>query len=109
MWNAYATQVTRIAFSQGNEESRFVGRWKALIEERHTLELEGNPTTAIDRRLESLVGVPYPQLPEAAWDTADLMPAADRQAEYDRLTAKYGPREPSTTQSIDAPKRRRRA
>jgi len=50
----------------------------------------------LERKLERHTGIPFPQLPGAAWEAADLLPPADRQAEYDRLEAKYGPRNSST-------------
>jgi hypothetical protein len=75
-----------------------------MVAARQDAESFGDSTAAIDDRLLRLVGVPYPTLPEAAWNAADTLPAPERQAEVDRLTAKYGPREPATT---DTPTRRR--
>ncbi len=86
-------------------EPALVAQWRELIADRQATEEYGDPTAAIDARLLRHVGVPYPQLPQAAWDTADVLAAAERQAEYDRLTAKYGPRTPVTD---EAPKRRGR-
>ena len=36
------------------------------------------------------------RLPDAAWGVADTLPESERQAEYDRLEQKYGPRNAST-------------
>jgi hypothetical protein len=109
IWNAYTHQVSAVAWQQGNKSDAWIARWRDMIADRVAVEDYGDSTAATDLRLLRHVGVPYPQLPGAAWDTADLLPATERQVEYDRLTAKYGPREPSTTPSTDAPRRRRRA
>lgn len=103
IWQAYLKQVSAFAFQQGNQSDRWVAKWRALVEERASAELDGDPTGPIERRLDRHVGYPYPQLPEAAWAAADLLPASERDEEYRRLTAKYGPRTPP-----DAPKRRGR-
>jgi hypothetical protein len=108
IWNAYATQVSNYAWRQGDKSDVWVRRWQQMIADRAAAEEYGDPVGAIDARLLRHVGIPYPQLPSAAWDTADVLPATERQAECDRLTAKYGPREPSTTPAMDAPKRRGR-
>jgi alkylhydroperoxidase family enzyme len=109
IWNAYTHQVSAAAWQQGNKSDEWVRRWREMIADRAAAENYGDSTAAIDARLLRHVGVPYPQLPGAAWDTADLLPATDRQTEYDRLTAKYGQRQPVSSPSTDAPKRRRRA
>jgi hypothetical protein len=103
IWNSYTAQVSAAAWQQGNQSDEWVRRWRQLIADRAAAEQYGDPTGALDARLERHVGTPYPQLPDAAWDSADLLPATERQAEYDRLTVKYGPREPAT----DTPARRR--
>ena len=104
IWNDYTAQVSAYAWQQGNKSDEWVRRWQQMVADRAAAEEYGDPTGAIDARLLRHVGAPYPVLPDAAWAAADTMPS-DRQAEYDRLTAKYGPRIPSTT---DAPKRRGR-
>jgi hypothetical protein len=104
VWNAYCHQVSAYAWQQGDQ---WIARWRAMIADRAAAEEYGDPTGAIDARLLRHVGTPYPVLPDAAWNAADTIPmAGERQAEYDRLTAKYGPREPSTP-ATNAPTRRR--
>lgn len=105
IWNAYCHQVSAYAWQQGNQSDAWIARWQAMIADRAAAEQYGDPTGAIDARLLRHVGVPYPQLPQAAWDTADVLPAAERENEYARLERKYGPRTPTTT---EAPKRRGR-
>ena len=46
----------------------------------------------VDAKLEKLVGVPCPVLPEAAWLVADQLPEEERIVEYERLAIKYGER-----------------
>ena len=104
IWQAYQLQVNAAAFQQGNKGDAWVARWREMVAARQDAESFGDSTAAIDDRLLRLVGVPYPQLPQAAWDTADLLPATERQLEYDRLTKKYGP----STSAADTPKRRGR-
>ena len=102
IWNDYTVQVSAYAWQQGNKSDDWVRRWREMVADRAAAEEYGDPTGAIDARLLRHVGAPYPVLPDAAWAAADSM-AGDRQVEYDRLTAKYGPREPIT----DAPPKRR--
>ena len=104
IWNAYLHQVSAYAWRQGNKSERWVAQWRELIADRQATEEYGDPTAAIDARLLRHVGVPYPQLPQAAWDTADVLAAAERQAEYDRLTANTA----CTPVTDEAPKRRGR-
>ncbi len=101
VWLAYAGQVSAVAWAQGDKEPRFTAAFRDLIAARNDAEASGDDVDvhAVEARLNRLTGVPYPQLPEAAWVAADLLPATDRQAEYDRLERKYGPRNPATTGS----------
>ena len=95
---AYNSQVAAVAWSQGSKEASFVATFKELIAERRDAEAYGDNdgVRSAERRLERLTGVPWPQLPGAAWDAADTLPETERQAEYDRLTEKYGPRDAAT-------------
>ena len=103
IWIEYTNQVSAVAQRQGNnQQDSFIASFRDLISARADAEEYGDDTRAIEARLGRLVGVPYPTLPGAAWAAADLMPVSERQAEYDRLEAKYGPRPPVTD---DAPKR----
>ena len=104
VWGSYTNQVSAKAWSQGNLSDIWIARWRSLISERSDLEEYGDSTASVDRRLLQHVGVPFPAMPLAGWEAADLLSPTDRQAEYDRLTAKYGPR----TATTDAPKRRGR-
>jgi len=108
VWGSYTTQVSAVAWSQGNKSDTWIARWSSMVAERADLEEFGEPTASVDRRLLHHVGVPFPQMPEAAWEAADMLPATERQAEYDRLSAEWGPREPATTPATDTPKRRGR-
>jgi hypothetical protein len=105
IWNLYTRTVAQTARAQGNKEHDFVRNWRELVMARNDAVEFGDDTGAIEGRLGRLVGVPYPVVPKAAWDAADLMPASERQAEVDRLTAKYGEREQPVT--TDTPTRRR--
>jgi hypothetical protein len=105
VWGCYTSQVSAKAWQQGSGSDAWIARWSAMIAERAELEEFGDSTTSVDARLLRHVGVPFPAMPLAAWEAADMLPATERQDEYDRLTALYGPREPVAT---DAPKRRGR-
>jgi hypothetical protein len=110
VWLAYAGQVSAVARHQGNTEATFTAKFVALIAERRDAETSGDAADvrAIEARLNRLTGVPYPQLPEAAWGVADLLPEADRLIEMERLEQKYGPRNPSTNGAGAVPKTSRR-
>jgi hypothetical protein len=94
IWNSYTNVIGRVAWSKGNRSDAFIAKWSELIQDRDAAEEMGESTVGIDRRLEKLTGYPYPVLPGAAWETADVLPDSERQAEMDRLEAKYGPRKP---------------
>jgi hypothetical protein len=91
---AYVRQVGAMAFRQGNREDFFIKRFAELVTERaEALAVGDNDgARAAERRLNKHTGIDYPQMPAAAWETADLLPAADRDAEHARLAQKYGPR-----------------
>jgi hypothetical protein len=97
VWNAYARGVSALAWAQGNGEPEFVARWRQLIAARADCEAVGDDggVRAAEARLERL-GTPYPQLPAAAWEAADALPEQEREAEFSRLSSKYGPRHPDT-------------
>jgi hypothetical protein len=101
IWTAYAKQVNAVAFAQGEKEPAFVRRVRELLAERADAESVGEDggVRSAERRLECHTGIPYPQLPAAAWETADLLPSHEREAEYERLAKKYGPRGKSDTKS----------
>jgi hypothetical protein len=93
--STYNRQVAAVAISKGTKEHAFIEKFATLIADRADAEAVGDDGAV--RRAEAAltrhVGVVYPQLPAAAWDSADLMAdAAARDAEYRRLAAKYGPR-----------------
>ena len=90
IWNLYVRAFVQVARLQGNREHDFTRKWKELIAARNDALEYGDSPAAIEARLERLVGIPYPVVPEAAWAAADTMPAAERQAELDRLARKYG-------------------
>jgi hypothetical protein len=99
IWSAYARSVESLAFTKGRKEPEFVGRFQALMAERNDAESYDDEAAvrSVEARLDRLTApVRFPQLPESAWRVADLLPTTDRQAELDRLDAKYGPRNPST-------------
>jgi hypothetical protein len=106
IWNLYTRNFAQVARMQGNKEHDFIRRWKDLIAARNDALEYGDSTAAIEGRLERLVGMPYPTLPEAAWNAAETLPTAEREIELVRLEQKYGPRQPDATPS--APTRRRR-
>jgi hypothetical protein len=94
--SSYNRQVSAVAISKGNKEHVFIEKFAMLISDRADAEAVGDDAgvrraeTALGRH----VGVPYPSLPDAAWDSADQMAdAAARATEYRRLEAKYGPRD----------------
>ena len=94
-----------MAQRQGNnQQDSFIASFKDLIAARSDAEQYGDDTGAIEARLERLVGIPYPTLPEAAWATADLMSEPERTHELARLEQKYGPRQQA---DADAPPKRR--
>jgi hypothetical protein len=109
VWSAYERGVAAVAWAQGTKEAEFVAKWKRLIVSRLEAEEDDDDREVqrIDARLLTLVGIPHPTYPEAAWTAADSYLDADRQAEYDRLEAKYGPRNPSAN-GIGAKTRGRR-
>jgi hypothetical protein len=109
VWLAYAGQVSAVAWAQGDKEPRFTATFRDLIAARNDAEASGDAAgvRAVEARLNRLTGVPYPQLPEAAWDVADLLPEADRLIEMERLEKKYG-RNPSANGAGDVPKTSRR-
>jgi hypothetical protein len=98
IWTAHGTSVAAVAWAQGDQSEMWLKRWRDLLERRSDLEAIGDErgVRAATAKLDRYTGVPYPQLPDAAWTAADLLPEADRQAEYARLEAKYGPREKPT-------------
>jgi hypothetical protein len=91
---AWEHQVNAIAFTHGDRINGFVGRVRGLIRQRDEAEVFDDEAAvrSVESRLNKLTGVPFPQLPEAAWEAADLLPASERQAELDRLEQKYGAR-----------------
>ena len=108
VWHAYCVQVTAAAFQWGNKSEDWVRRWRQLVADRAAAEEYGDPTGAIDARLERHVGIPYPRLPEAAWAAVDTIPgAAEREAELLRLERKYPGTRPGTSPTTDAPPKRR--
>jgi hypothetical protein len=110
VWSEYANGVAAIAWAQGDREADFIRRWRDLIAARRDAEEYDDAATvrAIDARLLRLVGIAHPQLPAAAWDAADQLSESERQAEYDRLEAKYGPRSPDTNGASTKTSRRPR-
>jgi hypothetical protein len=98
-----------VARLQGNKEHDFISKWRELIAARNDAIEYGDSTLAIEARLERLVGIPYPVVPEAAWNAADTLPTSERQNEYDRLERKYGarPGTPTDTATTTPPRRRR--
>jgi hypothetical protein len=100
IWSAYAHQVSATARRLGSggkghiSEDSFVQKFRGLIADRLDAANMGDEgeVRAIERKLDRLTGLPYPQLPQAAWDAADLMRSTEREAEFDRLRKKYGDR-----------------
>jgi hypothetical protein len=94
IWAAYLRAVSSVALRQGNKEDAFVKRWRELVADRAEAEAidDAAGVRAAERRLDRHVGIAYPRLPDAAWSTAKVLPPAEREAEYRRLEAKYGPR-----------------
>ena len=92
VWSAYLRLVSSVAATRGNKSDTFVDRWRTLLADRAEAVAVGESTLRTDRTLASM-DVPYPALPGAAWDTADLLNESDRLAEFERLEARYGPRE----------------
>ncbi len=106
----YNKSVTAAAWAQGNREAQFIARFAELIAARRDAEAFGDADgiRAAEARLNRLTGVPYPTLPEAAWAAADEIPTlADRQAEYERLELKYGPRNPDANDAGTKTSRKR--
>jgi hypothetical protein len=101
IWSAYTAAVSSIAWREGSKTETFIARWRGLVDDRNAAVDSGTPTGSIDKRLERLIGTPFPQLPHAAWVAADLLPETERQVEYDRLTQKYGEREPESPAKSD--------
>jgi len=97
IWQAYCKQVNAVAYREGNKIDAFIVRFKDLIATRNDAEAFGGAEglRSAEARLQRLTGVPYPQLPEAAWAAADELGLAERQDEYDRLEQKYGRRHPA--------------
>jgi hypothetical protein len=95
--SAYNVQVAAVARTKGNEEPAFVSRFAELIVDRREAVAhdDADAIRAAEVRLQRHTGVPWPQVPSAAWESADTLPAAERADEYARLEAKYGPRNPS--------------
>jgi hypothetical protein len=108
VWQPYANQVQAVAWRQGNKSDAFIKKWREQIDARNEAEEDGYDAAVrrIDARLLSLVGVPHPVLPGAAWEAADMVPASERQQEYDRLEAKYGPRNPKSNGAAKVGRRR---
>jgi hypothetical protein len=94
IWSAYLNQVSMVGWSQGNKSDAWVARWQKLIRQRNAAQEYDESTLSIDGQLEKMVGVPYPKLPDAAWEAADCLSENEREAEYKRLEKKYGPRKP---------------
>lgn len=90
----YERGVAVWAWSQGNKEAAALTQWRRLIAARLEAEEDDDDReiARCDARLLALVGIPYPQYPEAAWLAADTYSQGERQAEYDRLTEIWGPR-----------------
>jgi hypothetical protein len=109
VWQAYTKAVGAIAWAQGNKEADFIRRWRDLIAARNDAEEYDDlaAVRAITTRLYRLTGVPYPQLPDAAWEAADNLPQSERQAELDRLEVKYGPRIATNGNGVAKPRGRR--
>ena len=94
IWQAYNRAVAHIAWRQGDKEPQFVAKFTEPIQARTDAESEGDDAgiRLLDAQLLRLTGVPFPRLPQAAWDAADTLPDSERELEYQRLTLKYGPR-----------------
>jgi hypothetical protein len=98
IWDGYGRAVAAVAWAQGDRSETWLKRWRDLLERRSDLEAIGDErgVRAATAKLDRYTGVEYPRIPAASWSTADLLPEVDRQAEYARLEAKYGPREKPT-------------
>ena len=97
IWNAYMRQINSVAFTHGNKVDAFARRFWVLVGELEDAQSYDDDAgvRAGEARLFRHTGRRWPQLPEAAWVQADLLPEAVRQEELDRLEVKYGPRRPS--------------
>ena len=71
IWNAYARSVQSVAKTKGNE-AEFVRRFQDLMAERHDAEEYDDEAAvrSVEGRLLRLVGIPFPQLPDAAFEAA---------------------------------------
>lgn len=107
VWNSYTSQVSAMAWRQGNQSDEWVRCWRQLIADRAAASSYGDPVGAIDARLRQHVGVDYPQMPQAAWAAVETIPgAAEREAELQALEELYPGTRPGTP-TTDAPTRRR--
>ena len=107
VWSAYLRLVSSVAATRGNKGDALVDRWRTLLADRAEALAVGESTVRTDRTLASM-GLPYPALPGAAWDTADTLNESDRLAEFERLEAKYGPREHAEVTPSTSTRRTRR-
>jgi hypothetical protein len=94
IWSAYLHGVSSIAFTKGNKEADFVRGWRDLITARNdALEYAGDDDAevrSIEARINRLTApVKFPVLPEAAYEAAATLPAAERTEEIARLDHKY--------------------
>lgn len=61
IWQEYTKQVSSVAWAQGDKSDRWIATWQELIRDRQTASEFGESTSAIDARLEKMVGVPFPR------------------------------------------------
>jgi hypothetical protein len=111
VWNLYTSQVSQVAWRQGNKSDDWVRRWRQLVADRAAAEEYGDPTGQIDASLKRHVGIDFPRFPEAAWAAVDTIPGeAERQAEMEALEQEYPGTRPASagTPTTEAPKRRGR-
>jgi hypothetical protein len=97
----WEVQVERVIFEHGNKAEAFAGRVRDLLRDRDLAGADGDEddVRSIERRLDKLTGVPFPVMPQAAFAAAEMLPAGDREAELERLEAKYGNRTGAETPS----------
>lgn len=109
IWNAYARSVQSVARTKGNE-AEFVRRFQDLMAERHDAEEYDDEAAvrSVEGRLLRLVGIPFPQLPDAAFEAAQTLPAAERAEELARLEQKYAAPTNATTNGTGTKTSRRR-
>jgi hypothetical protein len=108
-WNLYASQVSQVAWRQGNKSDEWVRRWRQLLADRAAAEEYGDPTGQIDASLKRHIGIDYSRFPEAFWAAVDTIPgAAERQAEIEALEQAYPSTRPVAPVTESPAKRRGR-